>query len=95
MNHIRFLSDDNPVCEKPKKLGHDVVKIDYSEGESCQRCLLLILQHNSKHRQYDLLVELPEYTPQEPVFRDVHIMAGFGIATLIWLIVALLCYLLF
>lgn len=79
MNHIRFLTTNNAVCESHRELGEDFVVVTYEPGESCKMCLALILRHNAMEGAYNLLVETPlvndgiVYLPAEK--KDRHVMA--------------------
>ena len=59
MNHVRFISSNHAVCDKPRMLGLDTVVVDYSD-EICKTCMSLIMAYNERIDNYDLALSIPK-----------------------------------
>ncbi len=72
LNHIRFLSDDKPLCHWPARLGHDQVYNTPTlkdEERPCKECqeLLLVFQLRSKLSENQYSVAYIQDTYQNPL----------------------------
>jgi hypothetical protein len=92
LNHIRFLSDDKPVCHWPARLGHDFVyntRLRRGEERNCEECRQLVLAHNIKERldeNHGVMYRPEDTTPAK------GLVYGLLFASLFWAIVIVLFF---
>ena len=94
MKHIRYMTSNKTVCEKPDNLGTDFVTTDYAPADvsSCGICLSLLTAHNKREYEKEGLVNVLQ--DHNSVQEDPHksfqgLMVGLAVATVFWLSVAL------
>lgn len=86
--HIRYLSTNETVCEKPKKLGYDFVVVDYTGTKACRTCLRLVVAHNAKVDQYELtLATVPSEKKIPPEGKESSFVNGMIFASVCWAII--------
>lgn len=89
MKHIRYMTSNKPVCEKPDMLGSEFIVLDTSPvaDESCDPCLKLVMAHNKREYERDGFVNYPQGQSVSSGASLMEITSGFGLASLFWIIV--------
>lgn len=102
MRHIRFISNNQTVCESSQILGEDFVVIDYApeDLESCKECLQLIQAHNKREYERDGMIVSIQNPYQRLETEDGlaparGIMIGVAIGSIMWSVIFLLIWLIF
>lgn len=95
-SHVRFISTNKAVCEKPSTLGYDTVIVDYTAGETCPQCLGLIMAFNDRIDRYDLtLATVPphrKHRAEDPLAPFRGLLHGVVIASSFWITVFVIAF---
>lgn len=89
MKHIRYMTSNKPVCEKPDALGSDFIVIEQGPRDepSCDPCLKLVQAHNKQKYEQDGLVNYPQSHSFLSGASSPEFLNGAGLASLFWIIV--------
>lgn len=89
MKHIRYITSNKPVCEKPDALGSDFIVQDYTPRDEafCNPCYQLVVAHNKHQYERDGLVNYPQGHSVSSDSFPSDWAQGFVVATVFWICV--------
>lgn len=96
MKHIRYISDNKTICEKPTRLGHDFVVLDTSsdpDEDSCHVCSDLLFAHNLeeyKRESRTTVFHNPPPPLEDPLAPSRGFLIGLAVSSAFWLVVLVL-----
>lgn len=96
MSHIRYMSDNLTICQKPNRLGYDFVVLDTKEGESCRVCSDLLFTHNLREYEREMrssvIIHSTKSEEGNPSPPTRGVILGMFLASWFWLVLWLVGY---
>lgn len=88
MKHIRYITSNKTVCEKPDGIVSDFIVIDRGPRDeaACEPCYQLVVAHNKRQYEREMMINIPQghSVSSEPVLpRDFYF--GLVIASAFWI----------
>lgn len=95
MKHIRYLSDNKTVCEKPARMGYDFVVVDtQDEGANCRVCSDLLFAHNlaeyKREARSQIVFNPPQHLEERELTTIQAALLGCLISSVMWAVIFVL-----
>lgn len=91
MKHIRYITSNKTVCEKPFALDSDFIVVDNGpvNEESCDPCLQIVMAHNKKQYERDNLINFPQRhsraSNEDPLGPSMGLFYSFLVISAFWI----------
>lgn len=97
MKHIRYMTSNKTICEKPDNLGSDFVIQDFAptDASSCGICFSLLTAHNKREYEREGLVNILQdhnVAMEDPLAPARGLVNGIIISSMFWICVLVLLW---